>query len=201
MDAKKPENQPKTEIPAEMEHSCGCDECGHECTDCKDECESECKGDCQCESECKTESKCDTTKIITDLVEKYKRLQAEFANYIKRIEKEQTTVCKMAKKDVILKFINVVEDIDRTVESAKSSSKEDMEKALNMVCKECHKILDSEQVKEIDCKGAPDVYKHEVIMHVDGHENKIMNVIQKGYTMQDIVIRYAKVAVGGKKNG
>lgn len=131
-----------------------------------------------------------------------KRLQAEFENYQKRTDKERHQVSQYASERVITKILTIVDDFDRAVESIKDEKDRE---GVSMIAKELHKLLDEEGVKPIEAVGQVlDTTRHEVMLIEEGEEDgRVLEELQKGYTMHDKVIRYSKVKVckhGGKHN-
>lgn len=133
-----------------------------------------------------------TKKTINkkDLTEQLQRLQAEFENYKKRTEKEQEQLKDHTKAQLLLKLLNIHEDIERTKQQ-ETGTKE----AVEMVHKNMLKLLQEEQVTEIKAVGEkPDPYKHEVLIKKEG--DTITEELQKGWMHKDKVLRPSKVKVG-----
>ena len=121
-----------------------------------------------------------------------KRIQADFENYQKRIEKEKIEFIKYAKKDLLLKLLEILDNFEKANIN---------DEGVNLILKQLRLILEKEGIKEIN-----ELYfnpeKHEVISLEEGEENKILEQYQKGYMLHDKVIRSSKVKVGkgGNKN-
>ncbi len=143
--------------------------------------------------------------VIADYTDHLKRLQAEFENYCKRVEKQHTESAGMASEKLIVKLLLVVDDFERALVQLKNVPAE-TRKGIEMIFKNLHKILDEERVEPIKSVGEKlDPYKHEVMLQVesDKPDDIILEELQKGYTMNGKVIRYAKVKIskhGGSKN-
>jgi len=135
-------------------------------------------------------------ETIQEYTDQLKRLQAEFENYAKRVEKERLQVMASASERVVAQLVHIKDDFDRALADLSGVS-EDSRKGIEMISKNLNKILESEQVKEVESEGKADPFKHEVIMKVESTEpeNTILEEIQKGYSMNGKVIRYAKVKV------
>jgi len=140
---------------------------------------------------------------IADYTEHLKRLQAEFENYCKRVEKERKEYAGVASEKLIVKLLLVIDDFERALAQLKDVP-EQMRKGIEMIFKNLHKILDEERVVPIKSVGQKfDPYKHEVLLQAesDKPDDIIIEELQKGYTMNGKVIRYAKVKIskhGGK---
>lgn len=137
-------------------------------------------------------------QTIEDYTNQLKRLQAEFDNYVKRVEKERQDVINRASERIILKLLTIVDDFERALPTIPKDARQ----GIDMIIKNIHKLLDEEHVATIPTNGTFDPYKHEVVLKADSDkpEDTIIEEIQKGYTMNGNVIRYAKVTVS-KGNG
>jgi len=141
--------------------------------------------------------------LIADYTDHLKRLQAEFENYCKRVEKERKDFTGLASEKLIVKLLLVIDDFERALATLKSVP-EEARKGIEMIFKNLHKILHEERVEQIKAVGQKlDPYKHEVLLQTqsDQPDDIILEELQKGYTMNGKVIRYAKVKIskhGGK---
>ncbi len=145
-------------------------------------------------------------KTIQDYTNHLKRLQAEFENYIKRTDKERCDLQDFVKQKLILKLLIIVDQFKSALEQLKKEQgkiPEEFTKGIEMIFSNLHKVLEDEGVREIDAKGkALDPYKHEVILQVcndDCPENTVVDEIQKGFMLNDKVLRYAKVSISKSK--
>jgi molecular chaperone GrpE len=147
---------------------------------------------------------------VADYTDHLKRLQAEFENYCKRVEKERKEFAGYASEKLIVKLLLVIDDFERALAQL-SDAPEQTRKGIEMIFKNLHKILDEERVEPIKSVGEKlDPYKHEVMLSVESNQpdDIILEELQKGYTMNGKVIRYAKVKIskhaskaGGPQNG
>ena len=143
--------------------------------------------------------------IIADYTDHLKRLQAEFENYCKRVEKERKEFAGAASEKLVVKLLLIIDDFERALVTLKGVP-EEARKGIEMIFKNFHKILDEERVEPIKAVGQKfDPYKHEVLMQAesDKPDDTVLEELQKGYTMNGKVIRYAKVKIsknGGSKN-
>jgi len=126
-----------------------------------------------------------------------RRVQADFENYRKRTEKENAEFRKYASADVLAEILNILDDMDRALEHAEES---ELTAGLKGIRSNMNKLLQSRNVTEIPCDCKFDANIHEAMCVTDGAEDgDITEVFQKGYRMNDRVLRYAKVAVTKKK--
>ena len=140
---------------------------------------------------------------INDYTNHLKRLQAEFENYIKRVEKERSDIISLSSERLVVKILLIIDDFERAL---KQDMPEETRKGIELIFKNLHKVLDEEKVAPIKAVGQKlDPYKHEVMMQVESEqpEGTILEELQKGYTMNGKVIRYTKVKIsnGAKKAG
>jgi molecular chaperone GrpE len=134
-------------------------------------------------------------------LEVLQRLQAEFANYQKRTQKEKEDLAKYAKEDLILKLLEVTDNFQRAVECIEDKESE-MAKGISMIFNQFKGVLESEGVTEIKAKGEKfNPYEHEALAKEESEdeENTVTEEFQKGYKLKEKVIRPAKVKVSGGK--
>ena len=139
---------------------------------------------------------------IEELKDKYLRAVAEFDNYKKRTLKEKTELILNGGEKTIVAILPILDDMERAAASAeKTDDIKALEEGWELIFKKLKKILESMGVKEIETKDADfNVDFHEAIAMVPGmgddNKGKVIDCVQTGYTMNDKVIRHAKVAVG-----
>ena len=137
-----------------------------------------------------------------ELKDKYLRAVAEFDNYKKRTLKEKTELILNGGEKTIVAILPILDDMERAAASAeKTDDIKALEEGWELIFKKLKKILESMGVKEIETKDADfNVDFHEAIAMVPGmgddKKGKVIDCVQTGYTMNDKVIRHAKVAVG-----
>ena len=123
-------------------------------------------------------------------LEDLQRVQADFENYIKRMEKEKEKIKLHAKSELLLKLIGIKEDFERAVKGTKDAG-------IIMIHQQLKKVLEEEDVREIEAVGKKlDYDLHEVVKTIESNENKIVEEIQKGYLLGDKVLRTSKVILG-----
>lgn len=144
-----------------------------------------------------------------EFADKILRLQADFENTRKRVEREKQEFVKFANEGIILELLNILDDLERTVNLAETH-KENSEvflKGIEMILAHLYEMLKEYGVKPVDSEGKIfDPHCHEALMQVanqDLPEHTIVEELQKGYKLNDRVIRTAKVKVSKKeeKNG
>jgi molecular chaperone GrpE len=142
-------------------------------------------------------------KLADEYLDDLKRIQADFENFAKRVEKEQEEARKYSNAGVLLELVKLREDFERAL-SEKQDNKGFLE-GIEMIYKNLNEVLKSNGVSEISAKNEKlDPFKHEVLSFREGEEdNVIVEEVQKGFMIHDRVLRHSKVIVtksGGKQN-
>ena len=134
---------------------------------------------------------------IIELKSHLQRLQADFDNFRKQGEKQKQDLIRYANEGLIVKFIDIYEDMERALEN--SNNEEEIREGLELIYSKMKNALEKEGVEEIPAVGEKfDPFKHEALLTVDSpdHENnEIVDELMKGYTLKDKVIKYSKVRV------
>ncbi|GAA4141516.1 nucleotide exchange factor GrpE [Sphingobacterium lactis] len=144
----------------------------------------------------------DLNQKLAESNDRYTRLVAEFDNYKKRTSKEKLELMQSAGKDVIVKLLPVMDDFDRALGHMKDISDGDaIKQGVELVNNKFRKTMEQLGVKEMDVLGKPfDAEYQEAITSIPSPtpdmKDKVIDVIEKGYLLNDSVIRYAKVVVG-----
>ena len=141
-------------------------------------------------------------KALQESQDKYLRLVADFDNYRKRALREKVELIQSAGESLLKDLLPVVDDYERGVEQA--SKAEDMDAVrtgMALIYNKFKDFLTSNGIKEINAINEPfDTDWHEAVTNIpaptDDMKGKIVDVVQKGYTLNDKVIRYSKVVVG-----
>ena len=139
---------------------------------------------------------------LADLQDKHLRLQAEFDNYRRRTLKEKADLIKTGGESVLINVLSVIDDVERALVSIETTKDiEATHEGIKLIFGKFSQFLSQNGVQEIDAVGQPlDTDKHEAITQIPAPneelKGKIVDVVQKGYMLQDKVIRFAKVVVG-----
>ncbi len=137
--------------------------------------------------------------------DKFLRLFAEFENYKRRTSKERVELFKTAGKDILVAMLPVLDDFDRALaEIAKIDDKEvqDLKKGVELISNKLKETLKTKGLEQVTVKAGDtfDAEDHEAITQIpapsDDMKGKIIDVIEKGYTLGEKIIRYPKVVVG-----
>lgn len=139
---------------------------------------------------------------LDELKDKYLRTVAEFENYKKRTQKEKAELIFNGSEKTVSAILPILDDMERAV--ANSANTEDiqaLEEGWELIFKKLQTTLEGLGVKKIETKDKDfDVDFHEAVAMVPGVEEdkkgKVVDCVQTGYTLNEKVIRHAKVAVG-----
>lgn len=136
--------------------------------------------------------------------ERILRLQADFDNTRKRLEKEKQDFARFANEGIIVELLNILDDLERTVELAQAQN-QDLPvflKGVEMILAHLYDLLKEHGVKPIEAQGKIfDPHLHEALMQVENKdlpEHTVIEELQKGYFLNDHVIRTSKVKVSKK---
>lgn len=139
---------------------------------------------------------------LAELKDKYLRLFAEFDNYKKRTNKEKLDLMKTAGQNIIEVLLPILDDFDRAKKSSDDkNSPEEFSEGVSMVYNKLYTQLKAKGLEQMLTNGeAFDPELHEAITEIpapsEDLKGKIVDTIEKGYTLQEKIIRHAKVVVG-----
>lgn len=141
-------------------------------------------------------------KQLEELKDKYLRTVAEFENFKRRTLKEKTELILNGGEKAITAILPIIDDMERAIENAhKQACVDAVEEGWELIYKKLLSTLEGMGVRKIEVDGKDfDVDFHEAVAMVSGmgddKKGKIIDCLQTGYTLNDKVIRHAKVAVG-----
>ncbi|NRF40958.1 nucleotide exchange factor GrpE [Pedobacter foliorum] len=136
------------------------------------------------------------------LNDKYLRLFAEFDNYKRRTQKERVELLQTAGKDVIVSLLPVLDDFDRANKAMETATDiNPIREGVALVHSKLKGILNQKGLKEMESINTVfDTDNHEAITKIpaptEDLKGKVIDELEKGYTLNDKVIRFAKVVVG-----
>lgn len=128
------------------------------------------------------------------------RLAAEFDNYKKRTGREFTALVKNAGESLITELLPILDNIERALQAPQTSGEtRSFAQGFEMIRQQFLEKLEKAGMKEIAAEGTPfDPTRHEAVMAVENEEHPadtVINVVEKGYTLNEKVLRAAKVIV------
>jgi len=139
---------------------------------------------------------------LHEIQDKHLRLQAEFDNFRRRTLKEKADLIKSGGETVLVNILPVVDDFERALDSLKEVADEDAGKqGTLLIYNKFKEFLKQNNIKEIDAMNQEfDVDLHEAITKIpapsDELKGKVVDVVQKGYCLNEKVIRFSKVVIG-----
>ena len=144
-------------------------------------------------------------KLAREKEEQYDRLlrvQADFDNYRKRVQKEQANLLRYGAENALREILPVIDNIELAVESARThdNSGSQLREGVDMILSQFFSALDKLGVKPIETVDHPfDPNKHDALLRVHAPEvddGSVVSEIRKGYYLHDKVLRPAQVTVG-----
>lgn len=139
---------------------------------------------------------------LAELRDKQLRLLAEFENYKKRTLRERHELLNSASKDLLINLLPVLDDFDRAKKSADDpNTDERFSEGVSLVYARLYNVLQAQGLKIMDSTGQPfDPEWHEAITEIAAPDpdmkGKVLDTVEKGYLLNDKIIRHAKVVVG-----
>lgn len=149
-----------------------------------------------------TTAKEESENKIKELEDKYLRLFSEFENYRKRTQKEKSDLITSAKADTFKLLLPILDDFDRALKSISEASNVDsLKEGVVLIYNKITKSLENQGLTEMDVKEKEfNAEEHEAITNIpapsEDLKGKIIDVMEKGYILNEKIIRYPKVIVG-----
>ncbi|MDZ7737665.1 MAG: nucleotide exchange factor GrpE [Bacteroidales bacterium] len=144
----------------------------------------------------------DAEAKLAELQDKYLRLSAEFDNYRRRTLKERIELTKSAGESILLSLLPVMDDFDRAMNLMEPTPEcKAIKDGVDLIYGKMKEFLRQNGVKEIEAMDKDfDTDLHEAVTKIPATDKKkkgkVVDVIQKGYYLNDKIIRYSKVVVG-----
>ncbi len=138
------------------------------------------------------------TKDEEELNVRYLRLAADFQNYKKRVEKEKSDIYAFANEKIVVELLDVIDNFERALAHSKDNN-EGFAEGMNMIFKQFKGVLDKSGLEEMSAEGEGfDPNFHHAVMTESSNEHEsgtVLQVLQKGYLLNQKVIRPAMVKV------
>lgn len=168
----------------------------------------------QTEDQTEVEAQEETTKEVDPLEaalaeaaeykDKYLRAHADFENTKRRLEKDKMNAVSYANESFAKDILAVIDSFENALSSIEGADEENssevlkqMKEGVNLTYEQLKKILEKNHIKEVDCSGEFNPEVHQAIMQVDSdahEEGDVVQVMQKGYTIKDRILRPAMVS-------
>ena len=135
---------------------------------------------------------------LAEMKEKYLRLYSDFENFRKRTAKEKIDLIQTASAGLIVDLLPVIDDYERALANAPEG---EISEGIQLIFAKITATLQTKGLKELPAKGEVfDAELHDCITQfpapTEDDKGKVMDVVEKGYTLNEKVIRFAKVVVG-----
>ncbi len=138
---------------------------------------------------------------LEEMKDKYMRLFAEFENYKRRTLKEKADWFKSAAEDTMAALLPILDDFDRARKFAKENDNEGWSEGMELLYQKLYSILKSKGLEPMDTTGEafnPELHNAitEIPAPAEDMKGKVVDTVEKGYRLNDKIIRHAKVVVG-----
>jgi len=151
------------------------------------------------QKEAEKKEKKEVKKEAEDYKETLQRLQAEFENYKKRVDKENGLFRKYANAELIKSFLPTLDSFEMALKN--TADKDTFVKGIELIYAQFYSLLEEQGLKKIKAEGRFDPYNHECLLQEESDKDEqILEELQKGYMLNDVVIRHSKVKIGKKKD-
>lgn len=145
-----------------------------------------------------------TKKKLDEMNDRYMRVQAEYANYRNRTEREKSELYARAGESIVSNLLEVKDNFERALSSVTEEERElSFYQGIEMVANQFNEILTEKGLKEIEAMGQPfDPNHHQAVMQMDDENaepNHVIQVLQKGYQYGEKVLRPSMVVVSKQK--
>jgi len=175
-----------------------------------------------------TGNTCVTQEQIDELTNTLKRIQAEFENYKKRVDKENQQLIKNSNANLIMRLLPVLDSFELAIKNSNGNREssisknpditnssnntqyaeehlvlEKFRKGMELIYAQLFSVLEDQGLRIIETKDKKfDPYKHEVLLvqESDKEEDVILREFQKGYMLNDIILRHSKVMISKHQN-
>ena len=151
--------------------------------------------------EVETEPELDELEAVTRERDEYldtlQRVKAEFDNYRKRVARDQQELAARAHERLVRELVPVLDDLERALEAATEHEAAKLEEGVRLVHRALADALGREGLAEIETNGKFDPHTQEALLSQpsDEEEGTVIQVLQKGYTLGDRVLRPARVII------
>jgi molecular chaperone GrpE len=139
------------------------------------------------------------TRERDDYLDALQRLKAEFDNYRKRVARDQRELAARSHERLLKELVPVLDDLERALEAASQHEAATLEEGVRLVHRSLADVLAREGLAEIPTDGKFDPHTQEALLAQPSNEDEgtVIQVLQKGYSLGDRVLRPARVVVSG----
>jgi len=132
-----------------------------------------------------------------EAIDRWKRTAADFDNFRKRASRERGEYVTLANERLVKELLPILDDLERALVAATEHEEAALEDGVRLVHQSLAQLLQRQGLEEIDAAGMFDPHVHEALLSQpsDAAEGSVIDVVQKGYTLGDRVVRPARVVV------
>ncbi|HEY2297674.1 MAG TPA: nucleotide exchange factor GrpE [Jatrophihabitans sp.] len=132
-----------------------------------------------------------------EAIDRWKRTAADFDNYKKRAARERGEYVTLANERFVKELLPILDDLERALAAVGEHQEAAVEEGVALVHRSLATLLERNGVKEIDAEGKFDPHVHEALLSQpsEAEEGSVIDVVQKGYTLGDRVVRPARVVI------
>jgi molecular chaperone GrpE len=132
-----------------------------------------------------------------EAIDRWKRTAADFDNFRKRALRERQELVTLANERLVKDLLPILDDLERALETAAQHQEAQLEEGVRLTHRALAALLEQNGVKEIDTSSRFDPHVHEALLTQpsEAEEGSVIDVVQKGYTLGDRVVRPARVVV------
>jgi molecular chaperone GrpE len=132
-----------------------------------------------------------------EAIDRWKRTAADFDNFRKRATREREEYVTLANERLVKELLPILDDLERALVAATEHQEAALEEGVRLVHQSLAGLLQRQGIKEIDAAGMFDPHVHEALLAQpsDAAEGSVIDVVQKGYTLGDRVVRPARVVI------
>jgi molecular chaperone GrpE len=145
----------------------------------------------------------EVTRQRDEYLDALQRSQAEFANYKKRVARDQGDLVARAAERLVKELLPVLDDLERALEAANEHEEAELEEGVRLVHRSLADALAREGLVEVETDGKFDPHTQEALLSQpsEAEEGAVIQVLQKGYRLGDRVLRPARVVVSAGNDG
>ena len=137
------------------------------------------------------------TKERDEYLDALQRLKAEFDNYRKRVARDQQELAARAHERLVRELVPILDDLERALEAVAQHEEAQLEEGVRLVHRSLADLLTREGLTEVQTAGKFDPHTQEALLSQpsDEDEGSVIQVLQKGYSLGDRVLRPARVVI------
>jgi len=145
----------------------------------------------------------DALRERDEYLDALQRLKAEFDNYRKRVARDQQELAARAHERLVRQLVPVLDDLERALEAASEHEEAKLEEGVRLVHRQLAELLAREGLVEVETNGKFDPHSQEALLAQPSEEEEgtVIQVLQKGYKLGDLVLRPARVVISQGVDG